>query len=584
MTDLMKRLARAEKSSEKLLLVAEAAHILNSTIEYEELMKNVLMLVTRAVNAEGAIVYRYDPSQKGLKVRYYSGDQEPMHMTIMVGQGFVGWVAEHKEPVLTNDPIADSRYAPEVQNVELRSIICYPLTLRGNFFGVIEAINKKDGQFDESDVDTLELLSDQMALAIYHAQLYRSVKKQALQRQTLFDVSRQLMLPLSLDELLHNILLALQKVIDFKAGGVYLIDESSGNVESLTSVGFDKVLEPDLRLKIGEGIVGWVARTGQPEVVPDTSQDSRYINARAETRSEIVVPIMLDSKMIGVLNLEHNELNAFREEDKEILITFASQAAISIERARMHRVMLEQRQIEQQLAIARAIQQTFLPKKVPKLSGFDLWGTNIPSGEVGGDYYDFIQIVDNQLGIAIADVSGKGIPASLIMASYRASLIAEIRNNYAIRTICHKVNNLMCESLEPENFVTAIYGVLDCKNAIFTFANCGHLPGILLRANGSVEELLEGGLLLGIRRDAIYEERPMYFGPGDVLCLFTDGVTEAEDPAGEQFDTARVTDILMQYRALPASEIGEKMIAAIRAFADEQKILDDLTIIIAKRL
>lgn len=575
------------RSLEKLRLLAEAAHLLNSTIEYEELMKNVLRLVTRAVEAEAATVFRYDPAADDLRVRFYSGDDEPRQLTIPIGQGFVGWVAENKEPVITNQPADDSRYSreiEEIQGVEIRSILCYPLTLRGKFFGVVEAINKKDGRFDQSDLDTLNVLSDQIALAITNALLYRTSRRQALQRKTLFEVSKQLMSPLSLDGLLHNILLALQKVVDYEAGGIYLIDDASGEVESITSLGYEKVLEADLRLKIGEGIVGTVARTGVPEIIPDIFKDSRYIDARPATRSEIVVPVISDTKMIGVLNLESDQVDAFADEDLEILTTFASQAAISIERARMHRYILEQKKIEEQLSIARTIQKTFLPEDVPQIPNYDLWGTNISSGEVGGDYYDFIRIVDNQLGVTIADVSGKGIPAALIMASFRASLIAEIRNNYAIRSICQKVNNLLCESLEPENFVTAIYGVLDTKNSIFTFSNCGHNPGLLLRQDGTVEELIEGGIILGIRPNSMYEERPIYIRSGDILCLYTDGVTEAENSSGEQFETGRIIEILANNRSLTAAEIGAKTVEAVGAFADAGHAMDDLTLIIVKRL
>lgn len=565
------------------MLLAEAAHILNSTIEYEDLMKNVLTLVTHAVNAEAAIVYRYDRSHKDLRARFYSTNEEPRQITFPVGQGFVGWVAEHREPVVTNDPTHDPRFSPHIHDVELRSIICCPLTLRGSFFGVIEAINKNNAQFDQSDLETLQLLSDQIALAIHNAQLYRTVKKQALQRQTLFEVSRQLMSPLTLDAVLHDILLALQKVIDFDAGGVYLINEVSGEVESISSIGYEKVLEVDLRMKIGQGVVGWVARTGEPQIVPDTSKDDRYINARPQTKSEMVVPIRLENKLVGVINLESDKPDAFTEESKEILLTFAPQAAISIERAKMHKALLEQKKIEEQLAIARAIQTSFLPESVPIIDGYELWGANIPSGEVGGDYYDFIKIVENQFGIAVADVSGKGIPASLIMAAFRASLIAEIRNNYAIRTICQKVNNLLCESVKPGNFVTAIYGVLDSENSIFTFSNCGHNPGILLHADDNIEELLEGGMALGIRSQSEYKERSIDINSGDILCLYTDGVTEAADPDGEQFDTVRVIKILKRYRHLPAAEIGAKIIDAVKTFAWRGESLDDLTLIVIKR-
>ncbi len=569
-----------------MALLAEAAHLLNSILEYEDLMKNVLRVVTRAVDAEAATVFRYDPAYEDLRIRFYSGDEEPRQLTIPVGKGFVGWVAEHKEPVLTNDPHGDDRYSPEIeelQGVKIRSILCYPLTLKGEFFGVIEAINKKDGGFDQSDLDTFNVLSDQIALAIHNAQLYRTAKRQALQRKTLFDVSKQLMTPLTLDEVLHNILLALQKAVDFDAGGVYLIDEKTEAVESITSIGYDPVLEKDLGLKIGQGIVGTVARTGKAENVPDVSADGRYINARPETRSEIVVPILSDDRMIGVLNLENDRTNAFTDEDLDILAAFASQAAISIERARMLKYILEQKKIEEQLSIARAIQKTFLPKRVPQIPGYDIWGTNIPSGEVGGDYYDFIQIVENQIGIAIADVSGKGIPASLIMASFRASLIAEIRNNYAIRSICAKVNNLLCESLEPENFVTAIYGVLDVKNSIFTFSNCGHNPGLLFRAGGAVEELTEGGIIMGIRPDSRYEERPIHIGPGNILCFFTDGITEAENDRGEQFEVDRIVDMISQSRDLPAARIGARLIMGVKEFHCKKSGMDDLTLVIIKR-
>jgi GAF domain-containing protein len=396
MNDIISRLKDSQKSPEKLALLVEASHILNSTLEYEELMKNVLHLVVQAVNAEAAIVYRYDPSHQDLRVRFYSGD-EPHQITIHMGQGFVGWVAEHQEPILTNTPAQDERFSEEIQNVELKSIICYPLFLRGKFFGVVEAINKKDGHFEQTDLDTLNLLADQIALAINNAQLYRSVKRESLRRKTLFEVSRQLLMPFTLDELLNNILVTLKRVIDYNAGSVFLINDETGHIDSITSIGYDPVLEIDLKLKIGQGLVGWVARTGEAVIVPDTSKDDRYINARPETKSELVAPIRSDRKLIGVLNLESDRLNAFSEDDKEILNTFSPQAAISIERARMHRLMLDQKKIEEQLLIARDIQKTFLPDKVPQVVGYDIWGANIPSGEVGGDYYDFIQIVDNQL-------------------------------------------------------------------------------------------------------------------------------------------------------------------------------------------
>ncbi|MCK4461342.1 MAG: serine/threonine-protein phosphatase, partial [candidate division Zixibacteria bacterium] len=235
-------------------------------------------------------------------------------------------------------------------------------------------------------------------------------------------------------------------------------------------------------------------------------------------------------------------------------------------------------------SIAREIQESFLPRVHPDIPGYDLYGRNIPSFEVGGDYYDFIKIVEGQYGIAIGDVSGKGIPASLIMASFRASLIAEIRNNYALRTICRKVNNLLYESVRPGSFVTAVYGVLDSKNHVFTFANCGHCLPILLRSDGSVEYLREGGPLFGVTPEAEYEERPVYINPGDIIYLYTDGISEVFDRDDEELGLDRLTDIVRENRERPSAEILDAVYLAVRQFASPEHVFDDLTMIVVKRL
>jgi sigma-B regulation protein RsbU (phosphoserine phosphatase) len=318
-------------------------------------------------------------------------------------------------------------------------------------------------------------------------------------------------------------------------------------------------------------------------IVSDVSTDERYVNARPETKSEISTPIEIDGRVIGAMSLESDNSEAFDNNSLDLLATFASQAAISIERARLHTKMLESKGLEEQLAIARQIQLTFLPKKDPDIPGYDISGINIPSGEVGGDYFDFIKIIDRQTGISIADVSGKGIPAALIMASYRASLIAEIRNNYAIRTICAKVNRLLCESVEQGNYVTAFYGVLDSKNDIFTFSNCGHNRPILLKANDKVCHLSEGGPALGIIDDAIYEERPIFLQSGDIILFYTDGVTEVTGIEGKDFNPDRLVKILRECRQMPARELHEAIIREVRSFAAPSHNFDDLTLIVVKK-
>ena len=426
--------------------------------------------------------------------------------------------------------------------------------------------------------------TNQMAVAIDNANLYRQLKQEMLKKDLLYELGKKLSGSLGLDDVLHEIVQSLKKVVDFDAGGVFVIDSDKGEIDSLYVIGYGPNREADLHLKMGQGLVGFVADSGEPMIVADVSTDNRYINSRTETKSEILVPITLEDRVIGVFNLESDHLNAYRKADQLLLMTFASQAAISIERARLHRQILSGRRLEEQLNIARQIQSSFLPNSTPQIPGYDLVGRNIPSEQVGGDYYDFIRIVDSQSGIAIGDVSGKGIPASLIMASFRASLIAEIRNNYAIRAICQKVNNLLYESITGGNFVTAVYGVLDSKNHIFTFCNCGHNLPVLVRSNGEVEYLKEGGQVLGVTAGAIYEERPIFLGKGDLVVFYTDGVTEIFDSSGDEFGLDRLVELLVENRDKPSAEIQDIIYLEAKGFAAADHIYDDFTTIVLKRL
>lgn len=572
--------------TEKLLL--EAARNFNSTIEYEELIEMVLKLVARAVDAEAALVFRVDHKRTNMRLRFMNCQTDcKMHIfEYDLGKGVIGWVANYREPVIINNAQADERYDADVWrnvDVEVKSLLSVPLIGKGQMIGVIEAINKIGGDFTEADLDVLIGLAHQIASAIDNANLYRTAKRDALEKNLLFEIGKKLSGSLTLNELLKEVLTLLQQAVKFTAGGIFIIDDNKQEIDSLYTIGYEDCTEQEIHLKFGEGLVGYVADSGEPVLVSNVSQNQHYIDLKCNTKSEMAVPIKVGDRIIGVFNLESDQVNAYDQSDLSLMTAFASQASISIERAKLHEQILAGQKITEQLSIAREIQMTFLPKTELVIPGYDITGENIPSGEVGGDYFDFIRIVDNQVGIAIADVSGKGIPASLLMASFRASLIAEIRNNYSIRTICQKVNRLMCESVKPGNFVTGVYGVLDAKNHVLTFANCGHNQPILVRKNGSVEMLVEGGPIMGVTPQAIYEERPLYLGVGDIVILFTDGVVEVFNENDEQFGEERVIEILKANQNKSTTEIRDVIYEAVNKFAAKGFNFDDFTMIVLKR-
>ncbi|MDZ4722966.1 MAG: SpoIIE family protein phosphatase [candidate division Zixibacteria bacterium] len=572
--------------TEKLLL--EAARIFNSTLEYEDLLESVLKLVMTAAGSEAALVFRVDHHRSDMKIRFMLCAECDMKVIKReLNEEVTHWASRFREPFIVNNASDNGFVDPELSalvGIKIRTVLTVPLIGKGHMIGVIQALNKADGEFTDADQDMLTGLNNQIAVAIDNAHLYREVKREALEKNLLLEVGMKLSSSLNLDEVLRAIMSSLKQVISYDVGGVFLIDPEEMKVKSIFVVGYDPSYDEKLQLKIGQGLIGSVAHTGEPVNVPDVSKDSRYVDANPKTKSELVVPIKLGDKILGVINLESDQLRAYDRRTISLVSAFASQAAISLERARLHQSLLDAKKLDEQLNIAREIQRSFLPERDPAVAGYDVCGTNISSGQVGGDYYDFIRIVDGHTGIAIGDVSGKGMPAALIMASFRASLIAEIRNNYSIRTICQKVNSLLFESMESGNYVTAVYGVLDARHHILTFSNCGHNLPVLLRKNGQVEYLAEGGPVLGVTSDATYEERAMVLSPGDTVVLYTDGVTEVFDKNGVEFGLDRLIEVIKKNKAKSAKEIQAAIYAVVTKFASEDHIYDDLTMIVIKRL
>ncbi|MFQ5870323.1 MAG: SpoIIE family protein phosphatase [Candidatus Zixiibacteriota bacterium] len=571
-------------------LLMRAAKILNSSLELDTLLRNMLNITTEYVEAEASSIILLDSKNERLEFYISLGEKvSKLEKTYLeLGKGVAGWVADSGKGVVVDDVSTDDRFYPvvdETSEFKTRSLLCVPLKRTGAVLGVVEALNKKGGgKFTPEDLEVMNALADQMAIALENAHLIAKAKRETLEKVTLFEVGKKLSMYLDMDEILEQIVDLLYRVVRYDAVGIYLINSETQEIENVVTRGMDPEVESKLHLKVGQGVVGWVAKMGKSVLVPDVISDERYIRLRPQTASEIAVPIKAGEEIIGVFNLESDQKNAYDEENLDLVEAFASQAAVTIERARLHQEALEKRRLEGELSIARQIQTTFLPKGDPQVKGFDIAGMNIPSSEVGGDFFDFIKIVENQLGVAIADVSGKGIPAALIMAAFRASLKAEILNNYAIRTIFQKVNRLLFESIEREMYVTAVYGVLDTKNRVLTFSNAGHNPPILRRADGSIEYLSDGGVALGVLELSTYEERPLSLFSGDVLILYTDGVTEAFSPEGEEFGLHRLVEVIEEKYELSARDLLNEIYERVQDFTSDSAQLDDLTMVAIKVL
>ncbi len=298
----------------------------------------------------------------------------------------------------------------------------------------------------------------------------------------------------------------------------------------------------------------------------------------------MVAPIISNEEVIGVFDLESDELDAYSEDDLEVLMLLASQVAIIIDKVMLHEQLIEKQRLETQLEVARQVQLELLPPRDPQLEGFDISAYNFPTEEVSGDYYDWVRIYDDQIGIVIADVAGKGVPAALLMAFLRASLRAASHIGYAPQISMSKVNYLLWESIERNQFVTAFYGILDATNRTLAYSNAGHNPPLLIDADGKTRFEERGGVPLGMFRDSRYYEYYATIEPGQMLVLYTDGVTEAMNPSGEEYGGQRLIAAALRGRHLSARELIDFIHRDVIDWTGGRGAHDDVTFFIIKAL
>jgi phosphoserine phosphatase RsbU/P len=414
----------------------------------------------------------------------------------------------------------------------------------------------------------------------------------------LLEIFRGAQDTLDLAETLNRLLDSLASVLTYDAAGIFVLEREplpyaleqprlrrpQQLIAAVALRGFDeRPAEDDLMLTQGKGIIGHVILSGQCVVAPDVRLDPRYFIGRASTRSEIAVPIAVGQRIIGALNLESDALGAYADEDVEGLLFFAEAAAISIEKAMLHQRIVEKEQLEKQLLLAQAVQQRLLPAQAPELAGYDLAGLCIPSHEVGGDYYDYIPVAGGRIGVTVADVSGKGVAAALIMAAFRALLRAQVsRGTDPSRTVV-AVNERLLDSTAQYDFVTCIYGVLELETGRFVYVNCGHSRPLVARCDGRVEFLPGGNLVLGIFAEARFDAHQVILEPGDLLVLYTDGVVETEDPEGRQFGQEGLARVMGRRKGWSAAETMQALREAVLEHAGSSHYDDDFTLVVIGR-
>jgi len=566
-----------------VLTLFELGREITSVLDLDELLPKIPQLIARLTEFKAFAVYLLDPKEDELTIAYSVGypDEIARTLRVKVGHGLVGAAVAESRPLLVNDVQADLRYVEAVPGSKAELVV--PLRRKGRVIGALNLLSDRIGQFSENDEAMLRQFAAHVAVAIENARLFEHEREYTSTLETLTEVAREFGAILNLDELLRRIATLTRRVIDYRTFGILLLDEDTQELDMKVAVRYgDQVVAP--RVKLGVGLVGYAALHKEAVLVSDVASDPRYIKVVEDARSELVIPLLVQDRCIGVFDLESPELDAFNKTDVEILTLLASQAAVAIENARLYQtIRANEVRLEKEIRFAQRVQAALLPTELPKrMKGVDVAARFAPARELGGDLYDFLAPEPNSLVIAVGDVSGKGVPAALYSA-FAGELVRSrtYRRRYAPDRfnpagVLASINTILYERQLEEYYCALCYGVFDFKRRSVVLANSG-LPYPIRCRDGEAVTLELAGVPLGSFPGSSYDEMTLDLKVGDLLVLCTDGVFEANDALMREFGDERLRQVVAAAANKPAREVVDDIFAAVQAFRGDATANDDMT-------
>jgi sigma-B regulation protein RsbU (phosphoserine phosphatase) len=384
---------------------------------------------------------------------------------------------------------------------------------------------------------------------------------------------------LDLDELIDKVVNDVARSFGCVEADIYLHDEERGELVLACAHGCAgcAVCGTGNSLKIGkQGMVGYVAGTGQMRYAPDVRKDPYYIGCEESTLSEVAIPLHVEGKLIGVFTASHPELDAFPAEQLRLLQALCSYVAVAVHNARrFQHERSEREQMSREANEARKIQEALLPRSSPYIPGFAVTGLSTPAGAVGGDWYDFIPFDDGRWGLVLADVSGKGTAAALLMSATRG-ILRSLATACCPSEVLTKLNELLVNDFPSGRFVTMLYAILDPATRTLKFSSAGHLRPLLIENSHAQFLDTERGLPLGIGPGG-YSEAQVELAPGSRLLFYSDGITEATNLEDDEYGAERLEK---HFRRTDAS--AESILEDVRTFANGAGLHDDATVILVK--
>ncbi|HXP86591.1 MAG TPA: GAF domain-containing SpoIIE family protein phosphatase [Bryobacteraceae bacterium] len=577
---------RFRERAELLDFLLEASRLTSETLDLDRLLDNVARIVRDVVPYDLFAILLYSERTQGLSIRYSIGHREEVVRTLVISlhEGIVGEAAATRSAVLVEDVRNDPRYLNAMDAV--RSELAVPMVARGKLVGVLDVQSTRLKAFSGHERALLSLIGSRVAGSIDNARLYRRLDRQNRTLRTLAHLSQEFSSILDLDELLGKIAATVRALINYDAFSIFLVDAQHRVLRHRFSVRYDQRVNLD-NIPLGKGLTGAAAETREAVRVLDTATDPRYIASHPDIRSELAVPLVVQDRVVGVLDLESDRVSYFTEDHQRTLTLLAPQIASSVENARLYEELTTREQrMEQDLKAARKVQRVLLPRTAPELRGLEIALRSRPAREISGDVYDFFEYDDGDAVIVFGDVSGKGAAAALYgaMVSGLMRILAPRRRSPA--QLMKSLNEILLERKVDAQYATMLVALWRPAERKLVFANAGAEPPLVWRAGQILKPKVEG-VPIGLLDDREYEEVTFPVLPGDTILFYSDGVEDQLNAGDENYSRSRLT-LLLERQAASSQAMGapQAVVDAIfddlDAFRSGTAITDDQTAVVIK--
>lgn len=574
-----KATVRFRERSELLDFLLEVSAMTSQTLDLDQLLANVAEIIQKVLPYDLFAILLYNERRQDLRIRYGVGHREEVirNLSIALGEGITGAAAARREPVLVGDVRNDPRYLNTVDAV--RTELAVPMIARGKLVGVIDLQSTRVNAYTEYDRALLRLIATRVSIAIDNARLYRRVERQNRTLKALTNISREFSSILDLNELLSKITSTMRELMNYDAFSILLVDHDARALRHLFSIRYDKRVNID-NVPLGKGITGAAAESREAVRVHDTTKDPRYIASHPDIRSEVAVPLIVQDRVVGVMDLESDRVGYFTDEHVRILSLLAPQVASSVENARLYaEVATRERRMDEDLQAARELQRVLLPDIAPEIEGMEAFVRLRPAREISGDIYDVVEHKDQQTVIAFGDVSGKGAAAALY-----GGLVTGLLRTLAPRRrhpaeLLKALNDSLIERKVEARYVTLCVLLWDPATGRIVMANAGAIPPMICRGNEILKMRVEG-VPLGLLEAREYEEVAFQTEPGDVIVLYSDGITDHVNAAGTEFGRGRLAQVVRTHSTKSPDALIQAVFADLDRFSTTA--FDDQTMFVMK--